>query len=65
MTAIVHWGRCSLLPVTNDNWKNCSCAHWSLKMFIQVANATVTEDPSGLSRNELYRDAADMRYQLN
>ena len=32
MTAIVHWSRCSHLPVTSDNRKNCSCALWWLKM---------------------------------
>ena len=32
MTAIVHWSRCSHLPVTNDNRKNCSCALWWPKM---------------------------------
>ncbi len=52
MTAIVHWATCSHLPVTNDNRKNCSCARWWPEMFIQVNNATVTEDPSGPSRND-------------
>jgi hypothetical protein len=42
----------SHLPVTNDNRKNCSCARWWPEMFIQVNNATVTEDPSGPSRND-------------
>ena len=52
MTAIVHWATCSHLPVTNDNQKNCSCTCWWPEMFIRVNNATVTEDPSGLSRND-------------